>query len=252
MANGATGILTAGTQGITTPEEARRAWPQWLALGLGMIAVAVASVFWDAAGARLLLGALGLFLAVRGARAAARRRAPAPSAAPWRPAPAGSARARWSSARPRSPSPSPPASWRHGCCWWRCRSCCSGPAVALLGRGAVARRGGQALLVWTVLVTGLLVATGVAQGWARASDVATVVAALAVAVLAVPLILASAGLRRVAARAGPAHRRGRRPVRGAPAAPVAAARSASSPAPGPGRRRGPAPRPRPGWPRAAW
>ena len=38
MANGATGILTAGPQGIATPEEARRAWPQWLALAIGMVA----------------------------------------------------------------------------------------------------------------------------------------------------------------------------------------------------------------------
>src|SRR3569833_2295731 len=67
VANGGTGILTAGTTGVATPEDARRAWPQWLALGIGMIAVAVVSVFWDAGGARLLLGALGLFLAVRGA-----------------------------------------------------------------------------------------------------------------------------------------------------------------------------------------
>ena len=41
-------------------------------------------------------------------------------------------------------------------------------------------------------------------GWPRAADVATVVAALAVAVLGVPLILASAGLRRVAAQPTPA------------------------------------------------
>src|SRR5690242_18933877 len=54
-----------------------------------------------------------------------------------------------------------------------------GAGVGLLGRGGVSRRGGQALLVWTVLATGLVVATGVAQSWARASDVATVIAALA-------------------------------------------------------------------------
>ena len=41
VANGGTGILTAGTQGGATPAEARRAWPQWLALGIAMIAVAV-------------------------------------------------------------------------------------------------------------------------------------------------------------------------------------------------------------------
>jgi hypothetical protein len=76
--------------------------------------------------------------------------------------------------------------------------------AGLLGRGGASRRGGQALLVWTVLVTGLLVAAAVAQGFARASDVATVVAALAVAVLGVPLIVAATGLRRAAARPAPA------------------------------------------------
>jgi hypothetical protein len=81
-----------------------------------------------------------------------------------------------------------------------------GAAVGLLARGGVARRGGQALLAWTVLVTGLLIAAGVAQGWARASDVASVVGALAVAVLGVPLILASTGLRRVAAQPAPVAR----------------------------------------------
>jgi hypothetical protein len=73
-------------------------------------------------------------------------------------------------------------------------------AGGLLARSGVARRGGQALLVWAVLVTGLLVAAGVVQGWDRAAEVATVVAALAVAVLAVPLLVAAAGLRSVAAQ----------------------------------------------------
>jgi hypothetical protein len=63
----ATGILSATTAGMATPEVARRTWPRWLALGVAMIAVAVTAVAWDAAGARLLLGALGLLLAVRGA-----------------------------------------------------------------------------------------------------------------------------------------------------------------------------------------
>ena len=58
----ATGILTADA----TPEVARRTWPQWLALGLAMLVVAVVSVVWADAGARLLLGAIGAFLAVRG------------------------------------------------------------------------------------------------------------------------------------------------------------------------------------------
>ncbi|MGZ4546745.1 MAG: hypothetical protein ACXVXT_15250, partial [Blastococcus sp.] len=67
-----------------------------------------------------------------------------------------------------------------------------------------ARRGGQALLVWSVLVIGLLVLTGLAQGWGRATDVVTVVAALAVAVLGVPLLIGAAQLRAVAAQPAPA------------------------------------------------
>jgi hypothetical protein len=78
-----------------------------------------------------------------------------------------------------------------------------GAAAALLARGPVARRGGLALLVWSLLITGLLVATGLGQDWARAGDVATVVTALAVAVLGVPLLIAALNLRAVAARPVP-------------------------------------------------
>lgn len=204
VANGAT-ILTAGTQGIATPDEARRAWPQWLALGVGLIAVAVVSVFWHAAGARLLLGAVGLFLAARGTLLLRGASSGVVGAAL-----AGRARRLGTGALVVGAAAVVVA-------------VSSGVLAArvllvgvpllllaggfrLLGRGAVARRGGQALLVWTVLVTGLLVVTGVAQGWTRASDVATVVAALAVAVLGVPLIVASSGLRRAAAEPAPAAR----------------------------------------------
>ena len=75
--------------------------------------------------------------------------------------------------------------------------------LALLARGGLARRGGQALLVWSVLVGGLLVVTGIGQSWDRAASVATVVAALAVAVLAVPLLIGAANLRAVGARPDP-------------------------------------------------
>jgi hypothetical protein len=203
VANGGTGILTAGPSGAATPDDARRAWPQWLALGIGMIAVAVVSVFWDAAGARLLLGALGLFLVVRGALLLRGARSGAVG--------------RSLAARARSlgtgalgvGAAALVVAVSSGVLAARVLLVAVpvvllGVSVGLLGRGGVSRRGGQALLVWTVLVTGLLVATGVAQGWARASDVATVVAALAVAVLGVPLIVASAGLRRVAAEPAPA------------------------------------------------
>jgi hypothetical protein len=198
----ATGILTAGPQGIATPEEARRAWPQWLALGIGMIAVAVTSVLWKDAGARLLLGAGGLFLAARGAvlLRGARSGAVGAALAP---------RARGLGAGALLVGAAAfVVAIVSGVLAARVLLVVVpvvliGAGAALLRRGRVARRGGQALLVWTALVTGLLVATGVAQGWARASDVAIVVAAVALAVLAVPLILASAGLRRVVAELAP-------------------------------------------------
>ena len=198
MANGGTGILTAGTQGIATPDEARRAWPQWLALGIAMIAVAVTSVLWDAAGARVLLGALGVFLVVRGAVLLRGARSGAVGRAL-------AARARGlGTGALVTGAAAVVVAVSSGVL--AARVLLVGVPVlllvavaGLLGRGGASRRGGQALLVWTFLVTGLLVATGVAQGWARAADVATVVAALAVAVLAVPLVVAASGLRRVAA-----------------------------------------------------
>jgi hypothetical protein len=193
----ANGILTAGTSGAATPEDARRAWPQWLALGVGMIVVAVVSVFWDAAGARLLLGALGLFLAVRGALLLRGARSGVVG--------------RSLVARARSLGTGALAVGAVALVVALISGVLAArvllvavplallaAAVGLLGRSGASRRGGQALLAWTLLVTGLLVATGIAQGWARAGDVATVVAALAVAVLGVPLIVAAAGLRRVA------------------------------------------------------
>ena len=205
VANGGTSILTAGTSGGATPEEARRAWPQWLALGVGMIVVAVVSLFWNAAGARLLLGALGLFLAgrgvvlVRGARSGAVGRTLAPRARSL-----GTGALVVGAAALVVAVSSGVLAAR--VLLVAVPVTLLGAAVGLLGRGGASRRGGQALLAWTVLVTGLLVATGVAQGWARASDVATVVAALAVAVLGVPLIVAATGLRRVAAEPVPAPR----------------------------------------------
>jgi hypothetical protein len=203
VANGGTGILTAGTQGIATPEDARRAWPQWLGLGIAMIAVAVTSVFWDAAGARLLLGALGLFLVVRGAVLLRGARSGAVG-----PALASRARGLGTGALVVGAAGLVVAVssgvLAAGVLLVAVPLLLLGAAAGLLGRRGASRRGGQALLVWTLLVTGLLVATGIAQGWARASDVATVVAALAVAVLGVPLIVAASGLRRVAAEPAPA------------------------------------------------
>ncbi|MGZ4622809.1 MAG: hypothetical protein ACXVGD_11985 [Blastococcus sp.] len=203
MANGGTGMLTASTLGEATPESARRAWPQWLLLGLAMVAVAIASVAWHTAGARLLLGALGLLLAVRGAALLRGARSGglagelAGRARNLGAAAVGSGAAALVVAvastvlAARVLLVAVPLALAAG-------------AVALLARGGPARRGGQALLVWSVLVIGLLVLTGLAQGWGRATDVVTVVAALAVAVLGVPLLIGAAQLRAVAAQPAPA------------------------------------------------
>jgi hypothetical protein len=168
-----------------------------------MIAVAVTSVFWDAAGARLLLGALGLFLVVRGAVLVRGARSGAVG-----PALASRARGLGTGALVVGAAGLVVAVssgvLAAGVLLVAVPLLLLGAAAGLLGRRGASRRGGQALLVWTFLVTGLLVATGIAQGWARASDVATVVAALAVAVLGVPLIVAASGLRRVAAEPVPA------------------------------------------------
>ena len=199
MANSATGILTAGTQAMATPDDARRAWPQWLGLGVLMIGVAVAAVLLDAAGARLLLGAIGAFLAVRGGlllRGARSGRMSATMAGRARPlgavALAGGAAALVVAITSGTASS---------------RVLLVGVPVLLLACAAAAhpgsgpgRRAGQVLLAWGVLVTALLAITGLAQGWTRAADVATVVTALVLAVLAVPLIVAALGLRTVAAQ----------------------------------------------------
>ncbi|HEV7212391.1 MAG TPA: hypothetical protein VGN47_11850 [Blastococcus sp.] len=203
MANGGTGMLTASTLGEATPDSARRAWPQWLLLGLAMIAVAVVAVAWHTAGARLLLGALGLLLAVRGAVLVRGARSGAlaeeltgrarglGAAAAGGGAVAVVVAILSAALAARVLLVAVPVALIAG-------------AVALLTRGGAARRSGQALLVWAVLVTGLLAVTGLAQGWGRATDVVTVVAALAVAVLGVPLLIGAAQLRTVAAQPAPA------------------------------------------------
>jgi hypothetical protein len=200
VANGGTGILTAEA----TPETARRAWPQWLALGLAMIAVAVVAVLWDAAGARLLLGALGLFLVVRGAmllRAGRSRALDRPTARQARSL--GTAALAWGGAVLVVAIAS--AELAAGVLLFAAPVALLAGGGALLTRGGrTARRGGSALLVWAALVIGLLVVTLVAQGWDRASELATVVTALVVAGLGVPLLVAALRLRTIAATPVPA------------------------------------------------
>lgn len=198
----ANGILTPGIASMA-PEVARRTWPRWVALGVLMIAVAVTAVLREDAGARLLLGALGLFLVVRGALLL---RTPRPAAADAelarRARGLGAAALGWGAAALVVALVS--QSLAASVLLVAVPVLLLAAAATLLGRGGAARRGGQALLVWAVLVTGLLVAAGLGQSWARAADVATVIAALAVAVLAVPVLIGAAGLRTLAARPAPA------------------------------------------------
>jgi len=205
VANGGTGILSAGSLGASTfpavtPQAARRTWPQWLGLGVALIAVAVTAILWDAAGARLLVGALGVFFAVRGAALvrtagsltdvlAARARTLGPVAVAGGLAAVAVAVASEALAASVLLVAVPVV--------------LLGAAAALLARGPAARRGGLALLVWSLLVSGLLIGTGLGQSWARAGGVATVVAALAVAGLGVPLLIGAVNLREVASRPEP-------------------------------------------------
>ncbi|RBY91022.1 hypothetical protein [Blastococcus sp. TF02A-30] len=196
MANAGTGILTAQP----TPGVARRAWPRWLALGVAMIAVAVVSAVWTEGGSRLLLGALGLFLAVRGA--VLLRSAPDLDGEL-----AGRARSLGTVAGLAGVAALVVALISGAAAATvllvGVPVLLIGGALALLSRGGVARRGGQVLGVWAVLVTGLIVATGLGRDWDRAADLATVAAALAVAVLGVPVLVAAANLRSVAAQPEP-------------------------------------------------
>jgi hypothetical protein len=194
VATSAAGLLTAET----TPAVARRTWPHWLALGLAMLAVAVVTVVQG--DPRLLLGAIGVFLAVRGAVLLIGARAlPAELGGRARGLGAVSVVAGLAGAVVAVIS----ATLAGQVLLVAVPVLLLGAGLGLLARGGLARRGGQALLVWSALVGGLLVATGLGQSWDRAASVATVVAALAVAVLAVPLLVGAAQLRAVGARPDP-------------------------------------------------
>ncbi|MBJ7454220.1 MAG: hypothetical protein JHC71_19355 [Blastococcus sp.] len=196
-------MSSAGTVLTAQPtrEVARRAWPQWLALGVAMLAVAGVSIAWSDGGARLLLGALGLFLAVRGA--VLLRTAPGlDGELAGRARTLGRVAALAGGAALVVALVSGVAAGR--VLLVGVPVLLLGGALALLTRTGTARRGGQALLVWGVLVTALLVATGIAGDQDRAVDAATVLAAIAVAVLAVPVLISAINLRAVAAQPAPA------------------------------------------------
>jgi hypothetical protein len=184
VANGAA-VLTAER---TTPEEARRSWPRWLAGGVALLVVAVVAVFWDAAGARLLLGVVGALAAVRGGVLLARGRSRGAAAVAVAAGPAGLAVALfWAPASGWVLLVGVPAGLLAG-------------ALVLLGRGGAARRSGLAALVWWALVTGLLLVAGAVTGWSRAADGATVVAALGVGLVGVFVLVGAANLRMLAQR----------------------------------------------------
>ena len=200
-------VTAAALTAQPPPDVARRSWPRYAALGAGMLAVAVVGAFWADGGARLLLGAVGLFLVGRGAGLLRAARAGALDGDlgqhAGRLGPVAVAVGALAVGAALVPGPLAgrvllvvvPVLLLAG-------------AAALLARGGTARRGGLALLVWSLLVAGVLVATGLGQDWARAADVARVVTALAVGVLAVPVLLLAASLRALAARPAPAPRAG--------------------------------------------
>ncbi len=170
-------------------------WPLRLALGLALIAGAVVVMFWPAGGGRVLLALLGLLIAGRGVALLG-------------------ATAGYGPTRPFGIAAVVAgvlgllvAALSATATGWvllvGVPALLLGVALALLGRGGLARRGGQGLLAWTALVVALLVAAGFARGWQGAAGVATVVGALGVAVLGVPVLMGAATLRTVAATAPP-------------------------------------------------
>lgn len=158
--------------------------PRRLLLSLLLIALAVVAVFWPAGGGRVLLATLGLCAVARGTvllrspgtEAASR---PVGTAAVVAGAAAAVVAALSASVSGRVLVGGVPLLLLAG-------------SLVLIGRGGVVRRGGQALLAWTALVTALLVASGITQGWERAAGVATVIGALGIAVLGVPVLVSAA------------------------------------------------------------
>jgi hypothetical protein len=185
-----TGILSA-----TTPQQARHTWPRRLLIGIALVVAAVLAVVLPGVGSRLVLGAAGLAAAGRGAlivRAAwtgavepDARRLGLPLAVLGVAAVAGAAVS---------------ATLSGGALVVAVPLLLLGASGALLGQGVAARRGGQVLLVWSVVFVALLVGAGVLRGWTGAAAVATGVGALSLAGLGVALLVGAVSLRSVAAQ----------------------------------------------------
>lgn len=193
MANATTGTSPRTLPEEPTPAVARRTWPRWLALGVAAIVLAVAAVVWGA-GDRLLLGAVGLFLAVRGAllvRGAADAGAELAGRARWLGA---GALVAGVAALALALVSASAAGWA---------LLIGLPGLLLVAGLAGAGRGGRALAAWGALTAAALVAVGLLDTWARALTVATALAALAVAVLGVITLVGAVSLRAIGARPDP-------------------------------------------------
>jgi hypothetical protein len=170
-----------------------------MALGLALLAVAVVAVVLPA-GARILVGAVGALLAGRGAVLLTTARAMTADLA-------GRARGLGAVSVVVGLVALAVAVASAAAAGWVLLVAVPvlllAAGAGLLARSAVARRGGQVLLVWAVLAGGLLLVAGLGQGWDRAASVAAVVAAIALAVLAVAVLVGAANLRAVGARPDP-------------------------------------------------
>ena len=197
----APGLLTAQP----SPDVARRSWPRYATLGAGMLGVAVLGVLWAEGGARLLLGAIGVVLVGRGAGLLRVARTGGTDADRDASRLGSAAVAGGALALGAALVPGPLAGQ---VLLVAVPVLLLAASAVLLARGRTTRRGGLALLVWSVLVSGVLVATGLGQDWARAAGVARVATALLVAVLGVPVLLSAASLRALAGRPAPAARAG--------------------------------------------
>jgi hypothetical protein len=185
-----TGILAS-----TTPEQARSVWPGRLAAGLALLALAVVGLLWSDAGARLLLGAAGVAALIRGVLVF---RAVAAGAVDDRARPLGVLSVGLGAVAVVVAVLSESLSGRV--------LVVAVPVLlfltagALVAQGGAVRRGGQVLFGWSAVVTALVVGAGVTGGWNRAAEVATVMAAIALAGLGVAAIGSALVLRGVAAR----------------------------------------------------
>jgi hypothetical protein len=175
----------------TSPEQARRAWPRWLAGGVALLVVAAVAVSWADGGARLVLGVAGALVAWRGGQRAAEG---GHRVQGWAAAVAGVLAITLASASAALAG------------WALLLAVPAGllvGALTLLGRGGAVRRSGRAALVWWALVTGVLLVTGLVAGWTRAAGGATVVGALGLGLLGVVLLVGSSSLRTIAAQPAP-------------------------------------------------